>query len=82
MSRLEHLRQEDLAQVDDSFVTYLFQLVEILSDDANDPYHYPIIRVLVRLLFLYIYISTPLSLSHFSSPSTSVPTLRSIIRCH
>ena len=48
MSRIEHLRPEDLLQVDDAFVMYLFQLIEALSDDAGDPYHYPVIRVLVR----------------------------------
>lgn len=47
MSRIEQLRLEDLLHVDDGFVTYLFQLIEGLSDDAHDPYHYPIIRVLV-----------------------------------
>ena len=50
MSRIEHLRPEDLLQVDDAFVVYLFQLIEALSDDAGDPYHYPVIRVLVRPL--------------------------------
>jgi hypothetical protein len=50
MSRIEHLRPEDLLQVDDGFVMYLFQLIEALSDDASDPYHYPVIRVLVCLL--------------------------------
>lgn len=35
--------------VDDGFILYLFQLTERLSDDAEDPYHYPIIRVLVSL---------------------------------
>lgn len=39
-----------IAVIDDSFILYLFQLIEQLSDDADDPYHYPIIRVLVRLL--------------------------------
>jgi hypothetical protein len=34
--------------VDDAFVTHLFQIIEEVSDDANDPYHYPVIRVLVR----------------------------------
>lgn len=34
--------------MDDAFVLYLFQLIEQLSDDAEDPYHYHIIRVLVR----------------------------------
>ncbi len=48
MSRIERLRYADLLHVDDGFVTYLFQLIEELSDDAHDPYHYPIIRVLVR----------------------------------
>jgi hypothetical protein len=47
MSRIEHLRPEDLLHVDDGFVMYLFQLIEALSDDASDPYHYPVIRVLV-----------------------------------
>lgn len=35
--------------VEDSFIVYLFQLIEELSDDANDPYHYPIIRLLLVL---------------------------------
>ena len=26
---------------------YMFQIIEGLSDDVNDPYHYPVIRVLV-----------------------------------
>lgn len=47
MSRIERLRDEDLMQIDDGFVTYLFQLIEALADDANDPYHYSVIRVLV-----------------------------------
>ena len=47
MSRIEQLRPEDLAQVDDGFVFYLCQLIESVSDDVEDPYHYPIIRVLV-----------------------------------
>lgn len=48
MSRVERLRTEDLLQVDDGFVNYLFQIIEELSNDVHDPYHYPIIRVLVR----------------------------------
>lgn len=35
--------------VDDDFVKGLFELVEDLSCDANDPYHYPVIRVLVSV---------------------------------
>ena len=34
--------------IDDKFVLYLFRLIEELSDEAEDPYHYSIIRVLVR----------------------------------
>lgn len=47
MSRMQRLSAEELGQVDDDFVTYLFQMIEELSDDVDDPYHYPIIRVLV-----------------------------------
>lgn len=47
MSRIERLRPEDLLQIDDNFVIYLFQLIEAVSDDASDPYHYAVIRVLV-----------------------------------
>lgn len=35
------------AIVDDIFIVYLFQIIEGLSNDVNDPYHYPTIRVLV-----------------------------------
>jgi len=47
MSRMQRLSTEDLAHVDDEFVAYLFQIIEQLSDDVDDPYHYPVIRVLV-----------------------------------
>lgn len=33
--------------VEDEFVKYLFEIIEGLSNDANDPYHYHVIRVLV-----------------------------------
>ena len=36
--------------IDDGFIRYLFQIIEEVSDDVNDPYHYPVIRVLVRFL--------------------------------
>ncbi|EMD00010.1 hypothetical protein BAUCODRAFT_21683 [Baudoinia panamericana UAMH 10762] len=49
MSRIQKLGKDDLMTVDDSFILYLFQLIEQLSDDADDPYHYPIIRVLLVL---------------------------------
>lgn len=51
MSRLQRLSIGDLVRVDDDFVKYLFQIIEELSDDADDPYHYPVIRVLVRISY-------------------------------
>ncbi len=51
MSRMQRLTVEDLAKVDDDFVKYLFEIIEQLSDDVDDPYHYPVIRVLVRVIF-------------------------------
>jgi hypothetical protein len=50
MSRMQRLSLEDLANVDDDFVKCQFQITEELSDDVDDPYHYPVIRVLVSKL--------------------------------
>lgn len=36
-----------LAAVNDNFILYLLGIIESASDDADDPYHYPVIRVLV-----------------------------------
>lgn len=36
-----------LVTVDDDFVLFLFRIIESLSTDVKDPYHYPTIRVLV-----------------------------------
>lgn len=47
MSRVQRLRTEDLMLVEDGFVQYLFRIIEGVSDDVRDPYHYPTIRVLV-----------------------------------
>ncbi|KAL3952309.1 hypothetical protein ACCO45_014026 [Purpureocillium lilacinum] len=47
MSRVERLKLEDLMLVDDAFIHYLFRIIEGVSDDVQDPYHYPTIRVLV-----------------------------------
>ncbi len=49
MSRVQKITSEDLGVVDDDFCQYLFQIIEELSDDVDDPYHYPVIRVLVSL---------------------------------
>ncbi|KAL2375795.1 hypothetical protein RJ035_008273 [Blastomyces gilchristii] len=35
--------------VDDDFVKHLFEIIEELSGDIDDPYHYPVIRVLLVL---------------------------------
>lgn len=58
MARIERLRMDDLVCVDDSFIIYMFQLIEGLSDDVNDPYHYPIIRILLVLNEQYMVAST------------------------
>ncbi|KAF2459596.1 hypothetical protein BDY21DRAFT_317723 [Lineolata rhizophorae] len=58
MSRIQPLTWEDLVAVDDAFVLHLFQIIEQLSDDVNDPYHYPVIRVLLVLNEQYMVMST------------------------
>lgn len=35
--------------VTDTFILYLLEIIEGASDDAEDPYHYSVIRVLVCL---------------------------------
>lgn len=35
------------ACINDEFICSLFDIIEQVSDDVNDPYHYPVIRVLV-----------------------------------
>ncbi|QIX00233.1 hypothetical protein AMS68_005750 [Peltaster fructicola] len=60
MSRIRKLDRNDLATVSDNFILYLFQLIEALSDDADDPYHYPVIRVLLSFNEQYMcFASTP-----------------------
>lgn len=58
MSRIRRLRFQELVLVDDGFVERLFRTIEGMSDDVQDPYHYPTIRVLVRcspFLFLSLF---------------------------
>lgn len=38
--------------VDDDFIRCLFDIIEDLSYDVTDPYHYPVIRVLVSGIWL------------------------------
>lgn len=42
--------------VDDDFIRCLFDIIEDLSYDVTDPYHYPVIRVLVSTLFGLIWL--------------------------
>ncbi|KAI0157064.1 hypothetical protein GGR52DRAFT_565074 [Hypoxylon sp. FL1284] len=78
MSRIEQLRLEDLLHVDDGFVAYLFQLIEGLSDDAHDPYHYPIIRVLLVLNEQYMVAST----SSTNDPNLpAAPLTNRVVKC-
>ncbi|PSN60330.1 hypothetical protein BS50DRAFT_604658 [Corynespora cassiicola Philippines] len=57
-SRILRLSWEDLTAVDDAFVLYLLELIEGVSDDADDPYHYPVIRVLLVLNEQYLVASS------------------------
>ncbi|EER44127.1 conserved hypothetical protein [Histoplasma capsulatum H143] len=38
-----------LLLVDDDFVKHLFEIIEELSGDVDDPYHYPVIKILLVL---------------------------------
>ncbi|KAJ5232084.1 hypothetical protein N7468_005040 [Penicillium chermesinum] len=49
MSRIQRVKIEDLVLVDDNFIRCLFDIIEDLSYDVTDPYHYPVIRVLLVL---------------------------------
>ncbi|KAE8136751.1 hypothetical protein BDV38DRAFT_249077 [Aspergillus pseudotamarii] len=49
MSRIQRIKIEDLVLVDDEFVKSLFDIIEELSYDSSDPYHYTVIRVLLVL---------------------------------
>lgn len=50
MSRIQKIKLNELALVGDDFVQMMFEIIEQVSDDVNDPYHYPTIRVLVSKL--------------------------------
>jgi hypothetical protein len=56
------------ASVDDAFIQNLFSIIESLSSDASDPYHYPVIRVLLVLNEQYM-------VSSAQFPQTSVHPL-------
>ncbi|RKF80895.1 Protein dip1 [Golovinomyces cichoracearum] len=58
MSWCQQLSLIDLRQVDDDFIISLLSMIEELSNDAEDPYHYIVIRVLLVLNEQYIIAST------------------------
>ncbi|GAB1200930.1 hypothetical protein APSETT444_010311 [Aspergillus pseudonomiae] len=49
MSRIQRIKMEDLVLVDDECIKSLFDIIEELSYDSSDPYHYTVIRVLLVL---------------------------------
>ncbi|KMU76258.1 hypothetical protein CISG_00993 [Coccidioides immitis RMSCC 3703] len=49
MSRIQRIKIEDLLLVDDEFIKLLFSIIEEVSNDVDDPYHYPVIKVLLVL---------------------------------
>ncbi|TGZ85523.1 hypothetical protein EX30DRAFT_26354 [Ascodesmis nigricans] len=59
MSRMQRLRPQDFLSINDDFVHYLFGLVEEDPYDHEDPYHYPIIRMLLVLNEQYMLSPSP-----------------------
>lgn len=57
-SRIQRLKWEDFMAVDDAFILYLLEIIEGVSDDVQDPYHYPVIRILLVLNEQYLVEST------------------------
>ncbi|CAN9094246.1 hypothetical protein CC77DRAFT_518045 [Alternaria alternata] len=57
-SRVQRLTWDDFSAVNDAFIIYLLEIIEGASDDADDPYHYPVIRVLLVLNEQYLVAST------------------------
>ncbi|CAK7266302.1 pre-rRNA processing [Sporothrix epigloea] len=72
MACIERVHMTDLLSVDDSFVSYLFQIVEDLSDDLDDPYHFPVIRVLLVLNEQYMVAATSAAAADPNSSAASL----------
>ena len=62
------------ASVGDDFVSCLFDIIEQVSNDVSDPYHYPVVRVLVSSRRLRVAALTDHSLFSTSS-SCLLPTI-------
>ncbi|KAI1809273.1 hypothetical protein GGS20DRAFT_572714 [Poronia punctata] len=77
-SRIQQLRVQDLIQVDDAFVSSLFQLVEGLADDVHDPCLYPIIRVLLVLNEQYM-VASATAVTDSASPTA--PLTNRVVKC-
>ncbi|KAF4121541.1 Protein of unknown function (DUF2013), partial [Geosmithia morbida] len=75
MSRMERLRHDDIKLVDDAFIHYLFGLIENVSDDVSDPYHYPTIRV------LYMLASTDSATACSDPQAQPQPLTNRIVKC-
>jgi len=76
MSRIQRLTWEDLSSINDNFVLTLLTITESVSNDASDPYHYPIIRVLLVLNEQYMVLSA----IHPASP-THPPLTNRVLKC-
>ncbi|KAK9478632.1 hypothetical protein V1514DRAFT_56313 [Lipomyces japonicus] len=57
MCRVQRLRYEDVAEITDDFIEYLFQEVERNADYDSDPYCYSVIRIVLVLNEQYMLIS-------------------------
>ncbi|KAF2664407.1 hypothetical protein BT63DRAFT_460704 [Microthyrium microscopicum] len=57
-ARIFTLEWLELASVDDAFVLSLFSMIESMSGDVADPFHYSIIRVLLVLNEQYMVVSS------------------------
>lgn len=66
---------EITAAVNDSFVLSLFAITESLSSDVSDPYHYPVIRVLLVLNEQYMVQAAVASVARTDSSGRPVPAL-------
>ncbi|OAA73660.1 hypothetical protein ISF_00561 [Cordyceps fumosorosea ARSEF 2679] len=78
MSRVERLPLEELVLVDDDFIHSLFHIIEGVSTDVHDPYHYPTIRVLLVMNEQYMLASTePVE----GPEGTHAPLTNRIVKC-
>ncbi|KAI5289606.1 hypothetical protein KEM54_003584 [Ascosphaera aggregata] len=76
MARIQRLRIDDLMNIDDSFVAHLFEVIEDPDGGVvDDPFNYPVIRVLLALNEQYLLVNNDLLLD---GSSVTPPTNRVI----